>query len=101
MGRQTTADELEDFIDQLSGPMGSALRAAGVLIEQQMRERGLAWSDLSDQQVAHLFMSAFTQTAPAAYPHLPRADVEQAVAAMSAAIAMEMAATADGGDSVN
>lgn len=101
MGRQTTLSELEEFADQLSGPLGEALRAAGVVMEQTMRDRGVTWSDLSDTDVVQLLMSAFTQTAPAAYAHLPAAQVAQAVATMSAEIMMEMSANAEGGAAIN
>jgi hypothetical protein len=94
-------DDLEAFAEQLRGPLGAALRAAGVILDRRMRERGLTWVDLSDSQVADLFMAAFLEAAPSAYPHLDRSLVEDAVSFIAKDIAMQLAATADGGDVIN
>lgn len=96
-----TVEDLEEFHEQLQGPMGTALRATGVILEQRMRERGLSWADLDDHQVVELFLSAFSEAAPDAYPLKNSADLEQAVAAMAESIRMEMAATADGSSTLN
>lgn len=96
-----TLDDLEAFAEQLRGPMGTALRAAGVIIERRMRERGVEWGDLDDRQVVDLFTSAFMEAAPHAYSHIDRSVVEKAVAAMARSITMELAATSDGSRSIN
>lgn len=96
-----TVEDLEAFSEQLNGPLGAALRAAGEIIEQRMRERGQAWADLDDSQVVELFLSAFMEAAPRAYPHNNPADLEQALTLMAEGIRMEMAATADGSQSLN
>lgn len=96
-----TVEDLEAFSDQLEGPLGVALRAAGAIIERRMRERRQAWTDLDDSQVVELFLSAFMEAAPRAYPHKNPADLEQAVALMAERIRMEMAATASGSHSLN
>lgn len=96
-----TVEDLEAFSEQLNGPLGAALRAAGEIIEQRMRERGQAWADLDDSQVVELFLSAFMEAAPRAYPHNNPAALEHALTAMAEGIRMEMAATADGSQSLN
>lgn len=96
-----TVDDLEAFAERLEGPLGRALLAAGVIIERRMRERGLEWGDLDDQQVVDLFTSAFMEAAPHAYSHIDRLIVEKAVAAMAKCITMELAATSDGSRSMN
>ena len=96
-----TVEDLEAFSEQLNGPLGVALRAAGVIIERRMRERRQAWTDLDDSQVVELFLSAFMEAAPRAYPHNNPADLERAVAAMAQVIRMEIAATADSSQSMN
>lgn len=96
-----TVDDLEAFSEQLKGPLGVALRAAGVIIERRMRERGQAWADLDDSQVVDLFLTAFMEAAPRAYSHSERAVVEAAVEAMARSIYMELAATADGSRALN
>lgn len=96
-----TVEDLEAFTKQLTGPLGVALRAAGVIIERRMRERGQAWTDLDDNQVVELFLSAFMEAAPRAYPHKNPVDLEQALMAMAESIRMEMAATADSSQSMN
>lgn len=96
-----TVEDLEAFSDQLEGPLGVALRAAGVIIERRMRERGQAWADLDDSQVVDLFLTAFLEAAPSAYSHSERAVVEAAVEAMARSIYMELAATADGSRALN
>ncbi len=96
-----TVEELEAFSDQLEGPLGVALREAGAIIERRMRERGQTWADLDDSQVVDLFLTAFMEAAPRAYPHQNPADLERAVAAMAQGIRMEIAATAASSPSVN
>lgn len=96
-----TVEDLEAFTKQLTGPLGVALRAAGVIIERRMRERGQAWTDLDDSQVVDLFLAAFMEAAPNAYSHSERAVVEAAVEAMARSIYMELAATADGSKALN
>lgn len=98
---RATLEELEIFAERLKGPLGVALREAGAILHRRMRERGLAWADLDDRQVGDLFMSAFIEAAPSAYPQLDRSVVEDAVRAMAENIFMELAATADGGDAIN
>jgi len=98
---ERTLEDLEAFAEELKGPLGTALRTTGVILERRMRERGLTWADLDDNQVVELFLSAFMEAAPRAYPHRNPADLEQAVAAMAEGIRMEMAATADGSPSIN
>jgi len=85
----------------LQGPTGTALRATGVILERKMRVAKVTWADLSDQEVADLFMVAFAEAAPQAFGHVDRATVDEAVAIMAATVAMEMAATADGNDTMN
>lgn len=97
----STVEDLESFTEQLNGPLGVALRSAGVVIERRMHERGVTWDDLSDQQVADLFISAFMETAPRAYSHIERGIVENAVAGIAKSIRMELSATVDGSKSIN
>ena len=102
MPRKTrTVESIEEFCEQLQGPMGTALRATGVILERKMRVANVTWADLSDQEVANLFMAAFPEAAPQAYGHVDRATIDEAVAIMASTVAMEMAATADGGDTIN
>ncbi|MNS13803.1 hypothetical protein D3C72_454040 [compost metagenome] len=96
-----TVEDLEAFSEQLNGPLGVALRAAGVIIERRMRERGQAWADLNDSQVVDLFVAAFMEAAPTAYSSSERSVVEAAVEAMARSIYMELAATADGSRALN
>lgn len=98
---ERTLEDLEAFAEELKGPLGTALRTTGVILEQRMRERELTWADLDDKQVVELFLSAFMEAAPRAYPHKNPADLERAVGAMTEGIRMEMAATADGSQSLN
>lgn len=98
---ERTLEDLEALVEELKGPLGTALRSTGVVLEQRMRERGLTWAELDDNQVVELFLSAFMEAAPRAYPHKNSADLEQAVAAMAKSIRMEMAATADSSQSLN
>lgn len=96
-----TLEDLEDFAERLNGPLGDALRATGVLLERRLRERSLVWADLDDNQVADLFLTAFLEAAPDAYPHVERAVVEEAVQAMAANVKMELAANAGGSTTPN
>lgn len=96
-----TLKDLEDFAERLNGPLGDALRATGVLLERRLRERSLVWADLDDNQVADLFLTAFLEAAPDAYPHVERAAVEEAVQAMAANVKMELAANAGGSTTPN
>ena len=96
-----TVEDLEAFSDQLEGPLGVALRETGAIIQKRMRERGQAWADLDDRQVVEVFLTAFMEAAPRAYPHKNPADVERAVAAMVQGVWMEIAATAVSSPSVN
>jgi len=98
---ERTLEDLEAFAEELKGPLGTALRTTGVILERRMRERELTWADLDDKQVVELFLSAFMEAAPRAYPHKNPADLERAVAAMTEGIRIEMAATADGSQSLN
>lgn len=98
---ERTLEELEAFAEELKGPLGGALRSTGVILERRLRERDLSWADLDDNQVVEMFLSAFMEAAPGAYPHKNSADLEQAIAAMAESIRMEMAATADGSQSLN
>ncbi len=93
--------DLDEWMEQLSGPMGDALHATGIILTRRMTEAGLTWSDLDDRQVADLFISAFREAAPAAYPHRDPAELEQALDQLAATIQMGMAATADGSDTIN
>ena len=90
--RERTLEDLAAFVEDLKGPLGTALRATGVILERRMRERELTWAELDDNQVVELFLSAFMEAAPPAYPHKNPADLERAVAAMAEGIRMEMAA---------
>ncbi|MEN5145580.1 MULTISPECIES: hypothetical protein [Brevundimonas] len=99
--RPRTVEDIEDFAERLDGPLGAALHSTGIALERRLREEGLAWADLDDDQVAHLFLTAFLEAAPAAYPHLEREYVEQAVQAMAANVRMELAANAGGSDAWN
>ena len=102
MPRKTrTVESTEAFYELLQGPMGIALRATGVILERKMRLAKVTWADLSDQDVADLFMAAFAEAAPQAYGHVDRATLDEAVAILASTVAMEMAATADGNDTVN
>lgn len=98
---EPTVEDLEAFAEQLNGPIGAALRSAGAIIERRMRERGLAWADLDDHQVADLFMSAFMEAAPEAYPHADRTALEKAIAGMAVDIAMQLSANVEESPSVN
>lgn len=97
----TTVEDLEEFADQLEGPLGTALHSIGIALEKRMREEGLAWSDLDDNQVADLFLTAFAEAAPDAYPHLEREVVEKVVQAIAANLKMELAANAGGSTTLN
>lgn len=96
-----TVESTEEFYELLQGPMGTALRATGLILERKMRVAKVTWADLSDQEVADLFMAAFAEAAPQAFGHVDRATVDEAVAIMASTVAMEMAATAHGNDTVN
>lgn len=98
---ERTLEDLEAFAEELKGPLGTALRTTGIILERRIRERELTWAALDDNQVVELFLSAFMEAAPRAYPHKNPADLEQAVAAMAEGIRMEMAATADSSPSIN
>ena len=98
---ERTLEDLEAFAEELKGPLGTALRTTGIILERRMRERELTWADLDDNQVVELFLSAFMEAAPRAYPHKNPAELERAVAAMAEGIRMEMAATADSSQSMN
>lgn len=98
---ERTLEDLEAFAEELTGPLGTALRLTGVILELRMRERDLTWADLDDHQVVELFLSAFMEAAPGAYPHKNSADLHQAIAAMAESIRMEMAATTDCSRSLN
>lgn len=97
----TTVEDLEELAEQLEEPLGTALHSTGIALERRMREEGLAWSDLDDNQVAELFLTAFVEAAPDAYPHLEREIVEEAVQAIAANIRMELAANAGGSTTPN
>lgn len=56
-----TVESTEQFYELLQGPMGTALRAACLILERKMRVAKVTWADLSDQEVADLFMSAFVR----------------------------------------
>lgn len=99
--KERTLEEVEAFADQLEGPLGTALRGAGEIIEQRMRERGQQWPDLSDRDVVDLFVTAMMQAAPEAYSSTSRDVVENAVADMADSTYMELAANADGGAAKN
>ncbi|WP_312144273.1 hypothetical protein [Brevundimonas sp.] len=98
---ERSLEEVEDFAALLAGPLGDALHSAGGIIERRLRERGLVWADLNDQEVADLFVSALMQTVLDAYPAMDRALVEDALATLSSSIYMALAANADGGSTVN
>lgn len=98
---ERTLEDLEAFAEELKGPLGTALRTTGVILEQRMRERELTWADLDDKQVVELFLSAFMEAAPTAYSSSERAVVEAAVETMARSIYMELAATADGSRALN
>jgi len=99
---ERSVEEVEDFAALLAGPLGDVLHSAGGIIERRLRERGLAWADLDDQEVADLFVSALMQTVLDAYPSTTdRAVLEDALATLSSSIYMAMAANADGGSAVN
>lgn len=99
--KERTLEEVEAFADQLEGPLGTALRGAGKIIERRMRERGQQWPDLSDRDVVDLFVTALMHAAPGAYSSTSRDVVERAVADMADSIYMELAANADGSASQN
>lgn len=94
-------DKLDDFAEQLEGPLGAALLSAGVALEKKLRGEGLSWADLDDEQVADLLITALLEAAPAAYPHLERQFVEEAVRTMGASVKMELTANACGGRKTN
>ncbi|WP_313573520.1 hypothetical protein [Brevundimonas sp.] len=96
-----TLEDLEDFAERLQGPLGTALRSTGVILERRMRERGLKWADLDDNQVADLFLAAFLEAAPDAYPQLDRTVVEEAVRTMAANVKMELTANVTGSATPN
>lgn len=101
MRNRPTTEELEDFANSLQGPLGDALRFTGELVAQRMEEDGLGWDDLSERQIAELFLEAFARAAPEAYAHLGTGRVEQAIHQMRANVAMALAANADGSDTLN
>lgn len=95
-----TEEELEAFYQRLQGPLGEALRQTGVL-DRRMRDRGLSWDDLTDDQVADAFVSAFTEAALEAYPNANRSMINDALAVMAGTLKMELTADAPGGRAVN
>ncbi len=99
--RQTTLEELEEFHDSLQGPLGRALRDAGIIMNQRLQARGLELSDLSDKEMVQLLTTAFREAAPKHYPHVDRVTLEPRLDAMVAAIGMELAATADSSEAMN
>jgi len=99
--KKRTLDDVEAFADRLEGPLGTALRAVGAIIERRLRERGQEWSDLSDVEVVDLFVTALMQTAPEAYPSIERKVVEDLVSSMADNIYLELAANAEGSASKN
>ena len=96
-----TEEELEAFYQRLQGPLGEALRQTGVILERRMRDRGLSWDDLTDDQVADAFVSAFTEAALEAYPNANRSMINDALAVMAGTLKMELTADAPGGRAVN
>lgn len=96
-----TEEELEAFHQKLQGPLGEALRQTGVIMERRMRDLGASWDELTDDQVADAFVSAFMEAAPKAYPNADRSTINEALAVMADTITMEFAATASGGRTVN
>ncbi|WP_295042155.1 hypothetical protein [uncultured Paracoccus sp.] len=99
--RDSTLEDLEEFAEQLNGPLGAVYRATGVILEQRMRERKLTWFDLDDDQLVDMFLIAFQEAAPGAYPHHDRATVEDAVRIMAETVKMELAANVDGSEASN
>lgn len=96
--RQPTLEDLEDFAASLKGPMGDLLLEAGVIMARRMEQRGVAWSDLSDQAVMDLFHAAFLEAAPSVFAHRDRTEVEEATNALFASIVIELAANIEGSD---
>ena len=96
-----TVQELEDFWRRLQGPLGGALRAAGEIIANQMRERAITWAALDDSQIADLFLAAFAEAAMRAYPLMAPSEIEEAISIVAQDIKMQLAATADGSDAMN
>ena len=101
MPKPPTVEDLEEFWEKLQGPMGVLLKKAGVIMARRLDERRRTWFDLDDMEVLDLFHAAFLEAAPEAYPHRDAASLEEATNMMFAVAAMEMAATADGTDTVN
>lgn len=98
MRKETSVEDLEAFSEQLRGPMGVLLRKAGVIMARRMEQRGVEWTDLTDQEVMDLFHAAFLEVAPSIFTHKDRAEVEAATNATFAAMAIELAANAEGSD---
>lgn len=96
-----TEEELDALHHQLQGPLGDALRQTGVILERRLRERGVSWEALTDDQVAQAFVSAFTEAAMQVYPDADRSTIDQALAVMSETLKRELSATAPGGRMVN
>lgn len=99
MPKTASIEELEAFWEALQGPSGDLLRATGAIMARRIRERRADWSDLSDNHVLDLFLAAFLQAAPATYPTLSAAKVEEAVRIAFADMAMKRAANVEAGDS--
>ena len=101
MKKETTVEDLEAFSEKLRGPLGVLLRKAGVVMARRMEQRGVEWTDLSDQEVMDLFHAAFLQVAPSVFTHKDPAEVEVATNAMFAAMSIELAANAAGSEACN
>lgn len=98
---QPSLEELEAFWADLQGPLGAALRETGAIMDRRLRERSVGWDDLSDEEIAEFFVSAFAEAAPHAYPQVERSKVEQAISVMGQEIRMLITATAIGSNSLN
>jgi len=92
---------LSPCADALDGPLGVALQAMGTILARRLDARGQAFSDLSDAELVALFLSAFQEAAPIAYPNIDPEVVAHIVARMRVQISIDMAANADGGDALH
>ena len=101
MARDTTVEELEALHELLTGPMRPVFEQAGAIIMRKLRERGVTVGDLSHEETGAILYAALIEAVADLFPDRDIASLEEAMGLTFADIAMEMAANADGGDSVN
>ena len=101
MGRDKPVEDLEDFLDAVSGPMRPVFQEAGSIILKKLRERGTKLKDLPNAELEPMIQAALHQAMASMEPGVDLEALTATVARHFAEARLDAAGNAEGSEAMH